>query len=639
MFIVHVVRQFTPSVGGLEDVVRELSARQVDSGMAVRVVTLDRLFQTGNSDDGARLPSYELVDGVEVVRIPYVGSHRYPIAPRVLRYIKGADIVHVHGIDFFFDFLALTKPLHRRRLVVSTHGGFFHTQYASTLKSIWFRAITSMSIRAYASVSAVSRADLERFRPIRVAGLSCVENGVNIYKFEAAGSNRPVKTMICLGRLSSNKRLDRLITWLADIRGADPTWSLIIAGRPWDVTVQDVLRMVAGAGQQNAITVLDAPSDEQLRGAMAQSSVLVSASEYEGFGLAAVEGLSAGLYPILADIPAFRSLVNTTGIGQLIDFDDPPGATKQFLDRFDEISRNYPTVRRACVDASRAYDWAAVSTRYLSLYRSVLGQSTRSIMDVAIRTTNRRGAFMLLERSLRCGARKMVAFGNANLLNNARSNAVVRDALRRFIVLNDGIGADIASRFLFGARFPENLNGTDFVPYLLAQLQPGMRMFLLGAKPGVPERAASAIATIAPQHTVVGVHHGFCDLDSPEVIGKIRSQRADLLLVALGNPAQELWLARHFDATGCSLGIAVGALFDFLAGEVPRAPQWIRAARLEWAYRLGVEPRRLARRYVMGIPSFLGNVVALWWSGVRGDSMPGLGEPSLPSPPHRQEQN
>jgi len=123
MLIVHVVRQFAPSVGGLEDVVRELSKRQVESGFAVRVVTLDRAFRPREASGAVSLNAYETIDGVEVIRIPYWGSQRYPIAPRVLRYIRTADLVHVHGIDFFFDFLALTKPLHRRRLVVSIGRG------------------------------------------------------------------------------------------------------------------------------------------------------------------------------------------------------------------------------------------------------------------------------------------------------------------------------------------------------------------------------------------------------------------------------------------------------------------------------------------------------------------------------------
>jgi hypothetical protein len=72
-----------------------------------------------------------------------------------------------------------------------------------------------------------------------------------------------------------------------------------------------------------------------------------------------------------------------------------------------------------------------------------------------------------------------------------------------------------------------------------------------------------------------------------------------------------LWLPRHFDATGCTLGVAVGAPFDSMAGEVSRAPFWIRAARLEWFYRLSFQPRRLASRYLVGHPIFLRNVLAV----------------------------
>ena len=73
----------------------------------------------------------------------------------------------------------------------------------------------------------------------------------------------------------------------------------------------------------------------------------------------------------------------------------------------------------------------------------------------------------------------------------------------------------------------------------------------------------------------------------------------------------------NLPATGCRLGLGVGALFDFLAGGIPRAPAWIRSARLEWAFRLSREPRRLWRRYLTGIPMFLARVMGQWWSGAR----------------------
>lgn len=617
MLIVHVVRQFTPSIGGLEDVVRELSARQVESGFAVRVVTLDRLFMAKADSRAARLPSYQTLDGVEILRIPYFGSQRYPVAPRVLRYIANADIVHVHGIDFFFDFLALTKILHGRRLIVSTHGGFFHTRYASWLKSIWFRTLTSLSMHAYAGVVAVSGSDFRRFARIRSTGLHCIENGVNTKKFADAASLSPAKGMICVGRLSSNKRLDRLIAFLKQVRQLDAEWSLTIAGRAWDQNADDIRKMIAACGEQNAISILDSPTDAEIRDVMGRSSIFVSASEYEGFGLAVVEGLSAGLYPVLSDIEAFRAQVGATRIGKLLRFDDPVAAARAFVE-WQEIGGSCRKVREACIEASRAHDWDAVSARYLSLYRSVLGEPARTILDVPIRLTSRKGVLRHLQKRLDLKSPEIVAFGNANLLNIASADQDVRDALRRFHVLNDGVGTDLASRVLYGAKFPDNLNGTDFVPYLLSGLQRSLRIFLLGARPGVAERAARALQAQFPQHQVVGVRDGFGDLDAPALCGTIRSAKADLLLVGLGNPRQELWLARHFDATGCTLGIAVGALFDFMAGKVPRAPRWIRSARLEWFYRFCVEPRRLASRYLLGNPRFLSSVIALWWSGARG---------------------
>ena len=618
MLIVHVVRQFFPSVGGLEDVVRELSKRQAEDGFAVRVVTLDRVFRPSGASGEASLKPYEMVDGVEVVRIPYRGSHRYPIAPGALRFIRMADIVHVHGIDFFFDFLALTKIIHRRRLIVSTHGGFFHTSRASVLKSIWFRTVTLMSMKGYAGVAAVSNADLQRFTRIRGAGLCLIENGVNVSKFGAAASKHPTKHMVCIGRLSTNKRLDRLIAWVREIRQLDPEWSLTIAGRPWDQTVDDIRELIGRYGQLEAVSVMESPSEGQIRELMRSSSIFVSASEYEGFGLAAVEGLSAGLYPVLSNIGAFETLVSSTGIGTLVDFDQPKAAAVTFLQQWKPVNDG---VRSACVDAAKAYDWGAVTVRYLTLYRSVLGQPIRAILGVPIRTINRRGAFVHLQRAIDQSSRSMVAFGNANLLNIARAEPSVRAALRRFVVLNDGVGTDIASRVLYGVRFPDNLNGTDFVPYFLGGSVRGLRIFLLGARPGTAEKAAAALKRKYPQHNVVGVEHGYGDLESPELLRRIRNCGPDLILVGLGNPAQELWLAKNFEATGCTLGFAVGALFDFLAGNVSRAPHWIRAARLEWAYRLGLEPRRLAARYLVGNPTFLASIVARWWSGARGEAM------------------
>lgn len=94
------------------------------------------------------------------------------------------------------------------------------------------------------------------------------------------------------------------------------------------------------------------------------------------------------------------------------------------------------------------------------------------------------------------------------------------------------------------------------------------------------------------------------------MIEGIKASGARILVVAMGNPRQELWLDRHLADTGARLGVAVGAFLDFAAGKVSRAPEWMRKAGIEWLYRLGLEPRRLFARYVLGNPLFLARVLA-----------------------------
>ena len=190
MYIVHVVRQFHPGIGGLENFVMELASAQVADGHIVRVVTLDRLF---NAAAPERLPPRERVGGIEIVRIPFFGSRRYPIAWSVIKHVRNADILHVHGIDFFFDYLAVTAPLHRRTLVVSTHGGFFHTRFAALLKKIYFSTITRVALTRYGRRRLPSAStDYALFGGVRSHGLAAdPENGVNIAKFAAAAPARP----------------------------------------------------------------------------------------------------------------------------------------------------------------------------------------------------------------------------------------------------------------------------------------------------------------------------------------------------------------------------------------------------------------------------------------------------------------
>lgn len=198
-----------------------------------------------------------------------------------------------------------------------------------------------------------------------------------------------------------------------------------------------------------------------------------------------------------------------------------------------------------------------------------------------------------------------IVLANAHTMNLACDDPAYLGVLGRAdLVLRDGVGIEIGAR-LRGADPGHNFVGTDFMPALVGELGT-VRVFLFGAEPGVAERAARALERRAPAVRIVGTVAGFGTF--ARAAEQIRAARPDLLLVALGNPLQERWIDAHLQELGVPVAIGVGALFDYLAGRVPRAPRWVLRLRSEWLFRLIVEPRRLWRRYVMGNPRFLWRV-------------------------------
>lgn len=200
-----------------------------------------------------------------------------------------------------------------------------------------------------------------------------------------------------------------------------------------------------------------------------------------------------------------------------------------------------------------------------------------------------------------------LAFVNADCVNVARRDSRYRQVVNRAgLVLPDGIGMRMAGRLL-GQPFRQNVNGTDLFPRLCQRLDARAgSVYLLGARPGVAAAVADKLRQTYPRLRVLGSDDGyFTAADEAALLARIHAAQPDVLLVAMGAPRQECWIAEHAEALGARVAIGVGGLFDFVAGCVPRAPQWVRELGLEWAYRLLHEPRRLWRRYVIGNLRFL----------------------------------
>ncbi|PZU88715.1 MAG: glycosyltransferase [Chelatococcus sp.] len=238
--------------------------------------------------------------------------------------------------------------------------------------------------------------------------------------------------------------------------------------------------------------------------------------------------------------------------------------------------------------------------------RARSGVSTRDIGGIDVAVLTRAEAQAEVFDAMAEHRHLKLAFCNANLVNVAASDEGLRQRMGGFLVLADGIGVDVGSWLLHGAPFPANLNGTDFFPALFAAAPRRLRVVLVGGRPGVADRAAMQLRRRYPAHEFSVLSHGyFAPQDEGPLLDRLAATSPDLLLVAFGNPLQERWIADRLDARHCSVAAGVGALFDFFAGEVQRAPDWVRSLRLEWIYRLWLEPRRLWRRYVLGNPAFM----------------------------------
>ncbi|HYI33591.1 MAG TPA: WecB/TagA/CpsF family glycosyltransferase [Glaciibacter sp.] len=200
-----------------------------------------------------------------------------------------------------------------------------------------------------------------------------------------------------------------------------------------------------------------------------------------------------------------------------------------------------------------------------------------------------------------------VAVGiNAAVCNLAATDAAFQATLMRAdLRYADGQSIIWAARLL-GSGLPERVATTDLIaPLAASSAEGGKRIFLYGGRPGVAERAAARLRESAP-----GLHidsrDGYTAPDEmARVIDEINAFAPDILFVGLGDPLQQHWVEAHRDQLNAPAILTCGGLFDWVSGDNPRAPRWMISSGFEWLWRLIIEPRRLASRYLIGNPVFV----------------------------------
>ncbi|WP_054950610.1 glycosyltransferase family 4 protein [Numidum massiliense] len=372
MKVLQIVRQYRPCIGGLENFVYELATHLKQNGVTSDVLTIDEDFVSGE-----KLPAHSVEDGITVTRIPYKGSKRYPLATSVLQYVHDYDLIHVHAVDFFIDYLSLFKYRYKKPVVLSTHGGFFHTKKQQTLKKMYFNTITRATLKNVDAVVACSENDYETFRAIMPDHLHLIENGINFSEFSTISAKRCHKNnLMFVGRFSQNKRVDRLLLLMKRLKPDFPDLRLKIAGRDFDNLRGTYDRLSREYGIEDNVTIRESLSQEALLTELADSQYFISASEYEGFGLSALEAMAAGRIPFLSNIPSFQKMIDDGRNGFILDFE-----------QIDEVQRTVTDVLRMphkeglignAIRTAERYSWSSVVKQFIALYDDVLrGRAVR----------------------------------------------------------------------------------------------------------------------------------------------------------------------------------------------------------------------------------------------------------------------
>lgn len=465
------------------------------------------------------------------------------------------------------------------------------------LRMLYIKRLLPHYVRKAHRVVAISRStadDLVRYWKVPADRIRVVYNGFTALterqERPVVSSERPILYVSRIEHPGKN-HVNLIAAYNQLPRELAERHPLVLAGKDWPGA--EVVHAAAEASPyKGLIRFTGFISDDDLADLWRRAAAYVFPSRFEGFGLSLLEAMAAGVPCCCSSTSSLGELGE--GVAELFDPDSPEeiaNALRKLLEG-DNAVRIAAGRRRA-----EEFSWARCAEGLLSSF------AKPEVFGIPVHCETMSEALEAVSRARYQATGEAVtpprffAFVNAHCLNVAWNDDVYSDILRRCDrVWPDGTGVRMAGARL-GFPVPENVNGTDMFPLLTG------RIFLYGAAPGVAEKAAENARRLYPQMEIVGFDHGYGD--DREVVAHVNAVKPDILLVALGVPRQEKWIADHLGELDVGCAIAVGGLLDFVSGRIPRAPKWMRRLGIEWVFRLMQEPRRMFRRYIIGNPLFL----------------------------------
>lgn len=365
MKILHLTNHFFPCIGGIERVVFDFCSALTKKGHECRVVCYNKCANSNKE----LAPSQE-INGIKVIRLPFLDLKYYKITKPFLKLLRGADIVHVHGLGFFSDFVLLTKFIHRKPIVVSSHGAIFHTG-SNFLKNLYFYFWNRLLLRNADKIIAVSEADKEIFsRIVLREKIELIENPLDFKKFR--GKKKEKNSFLFVGRLSKNKRIDLLIESFALVAKKKKNFTLSIVGNDFDGIESALKKRAKEKGVSEKIEFLGPLVEKELLELYAKSDFFVSASEYEGFGISAIEAMASGCIPLLNGIDSFKKFIDEGKNGFLVDYSSPVHASEKILKAMELDPQKKESIRSMAIESVKRFSLENQAKKLLRVYERIL---------------------------------------------------------------------------------------------------------------------------------------------------------------------------------------------------------------------------------------------------------------------------
>ena len=366
-------------VGGIERYILDLASAQARHGIGASVFTLDR--DVVGAYVGRLGPNDEIA-GVRVRRVPGLGSQRFAVCFRpdiLIREIRKADVVHLHDLRFMAGTVCVVALTTRRPIIFHTHGLLFHTDWAIRLKRLALRFYFAPLLKVTrATIIASSEHDRELLlhsAPYLAGRVLTFDNAIDLGRFRSTERHPRMGLILVIGRVARRKGIDRLLLALARLKHRTD-WHVKVAGSMEESEHRTLTALAQRLGIRDRIEFTGAYSEAAHTELLAQAQLAVFPSRAEGFGLALVEAMAAGVPVIASDIPAHRQVLGSELSSALVDFDRPEQAADA-IERALTDSHAGSNGSSVVQDRAAAFDIERLLEQTTSLYER-LGKVTRA---------------------------------------------------------------------------------------------------------------------------------------------------------------------------------------------------------------------------------------------------------------------